>query len=70
MRDRRAAVSEFLDRPSSASFKRRSKSLVSIAGTKVSTTTAIVPASPTVITPPARAEVTTFTRMPWRQASP
>jgi hypothetical protein len=36
----------------------------------VSTTTAIVPASPTVITPPARAEVTTFTTMPWRQAAP
>ena len=44
----------------STSRKRRSKSLVSIARTKVSTTAAIVAASPGVITPPASAEVTAF----------
>src|SRR5207253_1358183 len=55
-----AGPRECLVRPSSTSFKRRSKSLVSRARTKVSTTAAIVPASPGVITPPASAEVTAF----------
>src|SRR6202035_3827593 len=42
------------------SCSRRSKSLVSIARTKVSTTAAMVAASPGVIAPPASAEVTAF----------
>src|SRR5438094_19529 len=42
------------------SCSRRSKSLVSIARTKVSTTATIVAASPGVIAPSANAEVTAF----------
>jgi hypothetical protein len=45
---------------SSMSCSRRSKSLVSIARTKVSTTAAIVAASPGAIAPSASAEVTAF----------
>ena len=44
----------------SSPYRRRSKSLVSIARTKVSTTPAILPASPGVMSPPAIAEVTAF----------
>lgn len=47
-------------RSASRSCRRRSKSLVSIARTKVSTTAAIVAASPGVIMPSAGAEVTAF----------
>src|SRR5260221_8083651 len=50
----------WLEQPASTSCKRRWKSLVSIARTKVSTTAAIVAASPGVIAPPASAEVTAF----------
>src|ERR1700726_2976151 len=45
---------------SSSPCRRRSKSLASIARTKVSTTAAILSASPRVIAPPASAEVTAF----------
>jgi hypothetical protein len=45
---------------SSKYCKRRSNSLVSIARSKMSTTAAILPASPGAITPLASAEVTAF----------
>src|SRR3984893_7309080 len=51
---------ESLEQSASTSCKRRSKSLVSIARTKVSTAAAIVAASPGVIMPPASAEGTAF----------
>src|SRR6266404_5417851 len=53
------AASRALDAPSS-SCRRRSKSLASIAPTKVSTAAAILSASPGVIAPVASAEATAF----------
>ncbi len=64
-----AAAPGSLEQSASTSFKRRSKSLVSIARTKVSTTAAVVAASPGVITPAASAEVTTSSRERCRQRS-